>query len=69
MSANALTEIEGEKDIARAKRETLEFIRAYYRIADPAVRKRMLELTNRESSEPSLALLTYLARRIPMRAC
>jgi transcriptional regulator with XRE-family HTH domain len=28
-----------------AKRETLELVRAYYRIADPAVRKRMFELT------------------------
>jgi transcriptional regulator with XRE-family HTH domain len=28
-----------------AKRETLEFVRAYYRIADPAVRKRVFELT------------------------
>jgi transcriptional regulator with XRE-family HTH domain len=27
------------------KRETLELIRAYYRIADPAVRKRLFELT------------------------
>jgi transcriptional regulator with XRE-family HTH domain len=28
-----------------AKRETLEFVRAYYRISDPAVRKRVFELT------------------------
>src|SRR5262245_40903138 len=28
-----------------AKRETLELVRAYYRIPDPAVRKRMFELT------------------------
>lgn len=27
-----------------AKRETLEMVRAYYRIADPSVRKRMFEL-------------------------
>jgi len=27
------------------KRETLELIRAYYRISDPAVRKRLFELT------------------------
>ncbi|HSA79816.1 MAG TPA: hypothetical protein VLE23_03275, partial [Geminicoccaceae bacterium] len=26
------------------KRETLELVRAYYRIADPAVRKRLFEL-------------------------
>lgn len=28
-----------------AKRETLELVRAYYRITDPAVRKRVFELT------------------------
>jgi transcriptional regulator with XRE-family HTH domain len=28
-----------------AKRETLEFVRAYYKIQDPAVRKRVFELT------------------------
>ncbi|MCP5366321.1 MAG: helix-turn-helix transcriptional regulator [Hyphomicrobiales bacterium] len=28
-----------------ARRETLELVRAYYRITDPAVRKRMFELT------------------------
>jgi transcriptional regulator with XRE-family HTH domain len=28
-----------------ARRETLEFVRAYYKIADPAVRKRVFELT------------------------
>lgn len=28
-----------------AKRETLELVRAYYRISDPAVRKRLFELT------------------------
>ena len=28
-----------------AKRETLELVRAYYRIVDPAVRKRLFELT------------------------
>jgi hypothetical protein len=28
-----------------AKRETLEFVRAYYKIVDPAVRKRVFELT------------------------
>jgi hypothetical protein len=27
-----------------AKRETLELVRAYYRITDPAVRKRVFEL-------------------------
>lgn len=42
------------------KRETLELVRAYYRIGDPAVRKRLFELTkalanlsgNRGSGEP-----------------
>jgi transcriptional regulator with XRE-family HTH domain len=33
-----------EKD-PMARRETLEFVRAYYRIKDPAVRKRVFELT------------------------
>jgi hypothetical protein len=28
-----------------ARRETLEFVRAYHRIADAAVRKRVFELT------------------------
>jgi hypothetical protein len=28
-----------------AKRETLEFVRAYYQITDPAVRRRIAELT------------------------
>ena len=28
-----------------ARRETPEFVRAYYKIADPAVRKRVFELT------------------------
>ncbi len=28
-----------------AKRETLELVRAYYRIAEPSVRKRLFELT------------------------
>jgi transcriptional regulator with XRE-family HTH domain len=33
-----------------AKRETLELVRAYYRITDPAVRKRMFELTKAVAS-------------------
>ncbi len=28
-----------------AKRETLELVRAYYKISDPQVRKRLYELT------------------------
>ena len=34
-----------EKADPLAKRETLEFVRAYYKIKDPAVRKRVFELT------------------------
>jgi transcriptional regulator with XRE-family HTH domain len=37
-------EIDQERD-PLAKRETLEFVRAYYKITDPAVRKRVFELT------------------------
>jgi transcriptional regulator with XRE-family HTH domain len=32
-------------DLPLDKRETLELVRAYYRIPDPAVRKRLFELT------------------------
>lgn len=32
-------------DLPLDKRETLELVRAYYRIADPAIRKRLFELT------------------------
>jgi hypothetical protein len=28
-----------------SKRETIEFVRAYYKVRDPAVRKRLVELT------------------------
>jgi transcriptional regulator with XRE-family HTH domain len=38
------TTIDNETD-PFAKRETLEFVRAYYKIQDPAVRKRLAELT------------------------
>lgn len=41
--ADALPNIDDEKD-PMAKRETLEFVRAYYRIPDPAIRKRLGEL-------------------------
>jgi transcriptional regulator with XRE-family HTH domain len=34
-----------EDDLPLDRRETLELIRAYYRIGDPAVRKRLFELT------------------------
>ena len=39
-----LLAIDNETD-PLAKRETLEFVRAYYKIKDPAVRKRLAELT------------------------
>jgi transcriptional regulator with XRE-family HTH domain len=38
------------------KRETLELIRAYYRIADPAVRKRLFELTKALGNLPGGAV-------------
>jgi transcriptional regulator with XRE-family HTH domain len=37
-------DVDPEKD-PLVKRETLEFVRAYYKIQDPAVRKRVFELT------------------------
>jgi hypothetical protein len=41
--ADAIPNIDGGKD-TMAKRETLEFVRAYYRIPDLEVRKRLGEL-------------------------
>jgi len=38
-----------------AKRETLELVRAYYRIADPRVRKRVFELTKALGASPGAA--------------
>jgi transcriptional regulator with XRE-family HTH domain len=38
------SEFGGHADDPLAKRETLELVRAYYRITDPAVRKRVFEL-------------------------
>ena len=43
MNAKKLPDGGGEKD-PMARRETLELVRAYYRIADPTVRKRLAEL-------------------------
>jgi transcriptional regulator with XRE-family HTH domain len=43
MSAKALPEIDQEKD-PMVRRETLELVRAYYRITDPAVRRRLADL-------------------------
>jgi transcriptional regulator with XRE-family HTH domain len=42
-------DIDPEKD-PLARRETLEFVRAYYKITDPAVRKRLRELVGAVSS-------------------
>jgi transcriptional regulator with XRE-family HTH domain len=44
MNARALPEIAHGKD-QLARRETLELVRAYYRIPNPAVRRRLAELT------------------------
>jgi transcriptional regulator with XRE-family HTH domain len=44
MDMKKLPKVEDEKD-PMVKRETLELVRAYYRIPDPAVRKRLGELT------------------------
>ena len=43
-AGHRLPAIDNETD-PLAKRETLEFVRAYYKIKDPAVRKRVFELT------------------------
>lgn len=39
-------------DLSLDKRETLELVRAYYRIGDPAVRKRLFELAKALASAP-----------------
>ena len=44
MGARKLPKVEDDKD-PMVRRETLELVRAYYRITDPAVRKRLTELT------------------------
>jgi transcriptional regulator with XRE-family HTH domain len=46
-----------DADLPLDKRETLELVRAYYRISDPAVRKRLFELAKalgnlRQSDDP-----------------
>jgi transcriptional regulator with XRE-family HTH domain len=43
MNAKSLPVVDDEKD-SMARRETLELVRAYYKIRDPAVRKRLREL-------------------------
>lgn len=42
--AKALPEVSQEQD-PMVRRETLELVRTYYRIPDPAVRRRLAELT------------------------
>jgi transcriptional regulator with XRE-family HTH domain len=44
MDARKLPKFEDDKD-PMMRRETLELVRAYYHITDPAVRKRLTELT------------------------
>jgi transcriptional regulator with XRE-family HTH domain len=44
MDVKKLPKADDEKD-PMVKRETLELVRAYYKIQDPAVRKRVFELT------------------------
>jgi len=43
----------GHQDDALNRRETLELVRAYYRIPDAAVRKRMFELIKSLSPDPT----------------
>lgn len=52
MGMKSLPGFDSEKD-PMAKRETLEFVRAYYRIEDPTVRKRLADLTKAVSRAPS----------------
>lgn len=66
VSDKAPSRIKGKEDIdptiiepdPMAKRETLELVRAYYRIRDPQVRKRLFELTksvaNAEDAAPEV---------------
>jgi transcriptional regulator with XRE-family HTH domain len=42
--AGAAFEHDAAPDLSLDRRETLELVRAYYRISDPAVRKRLFEL-------------------------
>jgi transcriptional regulator with XRE-family HTH domain len=64
MKSNHQPEIDLGQD-PMAKRETTEFIRAYCRIADPAVRKRLFELTK---AVPKLRALNKLSRGLPYRS-
>jgi hypothetical protein len=44
LSGMSETPVESFEAEAMSRRETLELVRAYYRITDPAVRKRVFEL-------------------------
>jgi transcriptional regulator with XRE-family HTH domain len=52
MGMKDLPSFDQEKD-PMAKRETLELVRAYYRIEDPVVRKRLADLTKAVARAPS----------------
>ena len=54
--AGAAFEHDLDDGLSLDKRETLELIRAYYRIADPAVRKRLFELTKALGNLPGATL-------------
>jgi transcriptional regulator with XRE-family HTH domain len=49
----AVFEHDMDDGLSLDKRETLELIRAYYRIGDPAVRKRLFELTKALGNLPA----------------
>jgi transcriptional regulator with XRE-family HTH domain len=53
----AVFEHDMDDGLSLDKRETLELVRAYYRIVDPAVRKRLFELTKALGNLPGGASL------------
>lgn len=53
-SYEGLNDNSTSEDDKMAKRETLELVRAYYRIKDPAVRKRLFELTKSIANQKDL---------------
>ena len=53
----AVFEHDLDEGLSLDKRETLELVRAYYKIADPAVRKRLFELTKALGNLPGGAAL------------
>lgn len=52
MGTSKLPDLGAEKD-PMARRETLELVRAYYQIPDPAIRKRLFEMTKAVSRTTS----------------